>query len=286
MFKAILTLVIAFIAGFGLPLLLRPLMPPPEASFSYAAIAASFVLNLACLSLALVGSPREAARGRFPHLLAWLLCSAASLFAYAGLWAAPVHRESWHVFAALAFLTSAQAAALLALHASTQLVVGRDARATRVLCVTTLTVLTCALWFTREPILRLSKSGGEGSQPASHLSDAVMNFSPPAAVAAAWYHESDSARPQTTAAARRFDLVHGPLTYAVWIGSYQTALTPEIMFSGGGDFYSHKEFSPGLALTLLAWALPLLALCDVLLRIEQTNQSPRGIVTTLQPSDC
>jgi hypothetical protein len=53
----------------------------------------------------------------------------------------------------------------------------------------------------------------------------------------------------------------------VWIGSYQSVASPEVLPSGGwwsGDFYSRSAFSPGLALLLLAWGVPLMVLGDVL----------------------
>ena len=268
---------LAFAAGFAVPFCLKPLLPLSDPGFSYIAIAASFVINLACLGVALAWLPdesRAASRGRIPHFFAWAKLMLAAVFSYAGLWAAPVHRESIGVFAALAFLTATQTAALLAVHALLTSFFGPLNRLPKTFCAFLLTALACALFWTGEPIQRLARSGGNGALYASYFADGVVKLSPPAAVAATWYEDSDGARAPELPSSRRFDLVHSPLTYGVWIGSYQAVASPEILPSGGGgDFYSQREFVPGVALTLLVWALPLMGLCEVLMYVGQKSKT-------------
>jgi len=265
----------AFAVGFVLAWVLKSLLPPSEPGYPYVAIAASFALNLTCLAAALALVPVENVVGKrvvFVHLKVWIRTSVTIACAFAGLWLAPVHRESVRVFFALASLTIAQAAALFAVHAALVVFFGAPNRAPKTVCALFLCVLSTALFWSGEPIERLSKLSENGSQRSAQLADGVMKFSPPMTVASAWYQESDGARNAQSSSARRFDLVHGPLTYAVWIGSYQAIACPDILPSGGtGDFYTRREFAPGIALILLLWALPILALSDVLMwRARQT----------------
>ena len=261
--------IVALATGFGLALGLSAILPPSEPGYPYIAIAASFMLNLAGLGLALVFLPapdNDSKRFILAHGSAWVQASAAIFCAFAGLWAAPTQHESLRVFVALALLTSAQAAVLCAVHAGLSVVFGTRSRAPNTCCVILLGVLVSALFWSREPIERLARNGGNGSQQSAQLVDGIMKLSPPMAVGSAWYQESDSARNAQTSSARRFDLVHGPLTYAVWIGSYQTAACPDILPTlGSGDFYSRTDFKAGLVLLLLLWAMPIILLCDVLL---------------------
>ncbi len=275
----VLIISLSFAAGFALPFCLKPLLPPSDPGFSYIAIAASFLINLACLGWALAWLPdgsRAGIRGRVPHFYAWAKLVLAAAFSHAGLWAATVHRESIGVFAALAILTAAQSAALLAVHALLASFFGPANRAPKTLCAILLTALAGALFWTGEPIQRLARSGGNGAAYSSYFADGVVKLSPPAAVAATWYEDSDGARAPESPSSRRFDLVHGPLTYGVWIGSYQAVASPDILPSGGGgDFYSQREFIPGVALVLLAWALPLMGLCEVLTFLDRRFRASR-----------
>jgi len=260
----------AFACSFAIPLLLKSLLPPSEAGFPYIAIAASFILNLAGLALALAWLPddKSFSTGKhMPHFRAWVQNVLVITIACAGLWAVPVHGESARVFATLALLTASQAGLLFALHAALSVVCGINNRAPKMLCALALCVVSTALFWSREPIERLPRTGSNGSLYSGYLADGVMKLGPPMTVAAAWYQESDGARAPRSTSSRRFDLVHSPLTYAVWIGSYQAVANPDILPSGGGsDFYSNHEFTPGIALALLAWAVPLMLLCDILLR--------------------
>jgi len=280
--KLAIILIIAFVAGFALPFILSPLLPPSEAGFSSVAIAASVVLNLAGLAFALAWLPGKycpALRARFPHLRTWLKTSLAGLAAHLGVWAAPVHHESFRVFVALAFLFAAQVAALSALHTAFALIFNENSRAPRLICALILSALASALFWTREPIQRLSKSGADGAQYGSYLADGVMKLSPPAAVAVTWHEASDAARASGNASSRRFDLVHGTLTYALWIGSYQAVPMPDILPSiGGGDFYARREFKSGVALTLLMWALWIMCGCDLLSRIGKSSDTSIAVV--------
>lgn len=278
------------LAGVALGLVvstsLKAVLPPSEPGYSYSAIAASFVLNLAGLAWTLACLPAEnevSKRKMFTHFKAWFHSAIPIACSFAALWLAPIHHESARVFLALAILSIVQAGAILAIHAILSVFFGAGTRAPKALCTLLLCVLATALFWSREPIERMAKTSGEGAQQSAQLADGVMKFSPPMTVASAWYQESDGARTSQSASSHRFDLVHGPLTYAVWIGSYQAVACPDILPSGGsGDFYTRREFTPGIALILLLWALPILAVADVLLwRTHRSAASRQAHITSV-----
>ena len=260
---------IAFALGFLLPLGMTRLLPAADPDYPYSAMTASFVLNLGCIALALAFLPAPEqipARPIFVHVRAWLQSCVPMACAFAGLYMAPVHHETARVFVTLALLSMTQAGLLFAVHALLRVVCGTNNRAPETACALMLCVLASALFWSGEPIERLTKSENNGAARSAQLADSVMKLSPPMAVAATWYQESDAARTAQTRSARRFDIVHGPLTYAVWIGSYQAIANPDIMPSGGtGDFYNRREFTPGIVLIMALWSIIVIALCDVLM---------------------
>lgn len=252
---------LAFALGFGLNFSLRLFFAGPEHSRS--ALAASFIVNLGVLAASLATLPerQSGAASRWRFLRAWLRVACLAAAGFGGVWAASAQQESARIFAALVLLSSAQSAALFAAYALLDVLCESRGRAPRLLCALGLALFSTALFWTREPILWLSKSGGALSGLSPRVSDGVMKLSPPVAVAAAWFTESDAARGGAGGATPRFDLVRGPLTYTAWIGSYQLVAVPGILPSGlSTDFYAREDFSPGIALILLLWALPLLAL--------------------------
>ena len=285
-FYVLKSALVGFAASFALSMGFKALLPPSEPSYSYSAIAASFLLNLGGLAWALACLPSETSVSRrtiFTHFKAWFHCAVPIACAFVALWLAPIHHESLRVFLALAVLSIVQAGATLAVHALLSIFFGANNRIPKILCTLLICVLATALFWSREPIERLAKTSGEGAQQSSQLADGVMKFSPPMTVASAWYQESDGARTPQSTSSHRFDLVHGPLTYVVWIGSYQAVGCPDILPSGGtGDFYIHREFSPGIALILLLWALPILIVADLLL--WRTRLNPVSPQTDTNPA--
>jgi hypothetical protein len=212
-----------------------------------ALVAASFIVNLALLCIALALLPDGSDKRRWMHIRgigrsAWL-----SVGAYLGLWLYGVWAEGPRVFVALAAITIAQTSALAAVNAIVE-TGGGSGRLARTSCGVLLALSAAAFLWTRPPILNAGSP-----EASSRWTSAVMWTSPPAGVAAAWYSESDAALdPQTSA--RRFDLVRAPMNYMVWIGSYEAVAYPEILPRGLAR--------GGLAAWLLCFALPVLLACD------------------------
>jgi hypothetical protein len=102
--------------------------------------------------------------------------------------------------------------------------------------------------------------------PAAAMADAVVKLSPPVTVADTWYQECDASRKPTRGNDSRFDLIHGPLTYNVWLGSFQMVAFPDLFPPSYSNENDAQGFNPGLLLAMLAWALPVLVLCEVLAR--------------------
>jgi hypothetical protein len=91
-----------------------------------------------------------------------------------------------------------------------------------------------------------------------------MKLSPPAALSAAWHQESATQHGSREDA--RFDLIRSPLTYDIWVGSYQAVPYPKII----PESQPPEPFQPGLLLALLIWSLPLLVFAEAL-------QHPRSL---------
>ena len=256
-----------FAAGLILPYLLKTFFPQPVALVPHTVLAASYFIDLAGLALLLSWLPSNER-----HDAPWLRTAAfiGSLLvgacAFLGMSIAGMHQESLQTFLTLWTLFAAQAAVVAALHSLLWLIF-YDAR--QIAAQLTWLVLACAataLFWSREPVQMLTRSGEKDSALATRSADGVMKLSPPLAVAATWYQQSDAARERGRSDSR-FDLVRAHLTYEVWIGSYQALPYPEITPSWKPDPQGElpQSFTPGLILAMLAWGLPLLILADVLL---------------------
>jgi len=280
-------LLFGLVLAFGLSLLLTAalawLLPPSTPLRPVNALAASFAVNLMLLGLLLAWLP-----GRPQECTAWAVLSAwlGSLIlggaAFAGVAWAPGHYESLRTFFALWTLFAAQAAAIAAAHSLLLLIV-RSPTAIRQLILLGVSVLVTALFWSKALIEIVPKTGLQEPQVTGRalpdLADAVIKLSPPVAVASAWYQESDAARagasadPKVAAQSEgcRFGLIHGPLTYSVWMGSYQAARYPHILPARAQS--RTETFSPGIALAMLLWGLPLLFLGELLRGLEQPRRS-------------
>jgi hypothetical protein len=274
--RAVVVLCVAgFASGIILPNLLKSFFPQSATLVPHTALAASFFIDLAGLALLLSWLPSNER-----HDAAWLRTAAllgscfVCGFAFLGLHLSGTHQESLKTFAVLWALFVAQAAVVAALHAMLW-VIFYDAR--QIAAQATWLVLAAAasaLFWSREPIQKFTRSGAKDSALATRSADGVMKLSPPLAVAATWYQASDAAR-QRGSSDNRFDLIRAHLTYEVWIGSYQALPYPEVTPSSLPDPQGERppSFNPGLILAMFAWGLPLLLLMDVLLWWREHSSS-------------
>jgi len=253
----------ALILGLALPTVLSYAYPRSSAPVPYALAAATYVIQFAAilLTLAWMGVDPFA----WKHLCVWLasvLFLALSLGALALSTPQAQPAGTWFLMASI---MAAQTALLCALHALLVIVLAQAPRAALQLTVLLTGVLMSGLLWSREPIHLLSRyPASRESRAGDRLTYGVMELSPPVALAAAW-HEAGASSGGRLSEGSRFDLIRAPLTYEVWIGSYQAVPYPAIMpvteVRAGGQ----KIWRPNLVLTLLFWALPTLLLGDVLL---------------------
>lgn len=249
----------AFACGLALACALGFLLPAAAATpLPCTAIAASFVVDLAGLGLLLMRLRAAASGGSaWPNLVAWLETLFACAAAFAGVAVAGTHGESARTFLVLWALFAAQTAVLAALHGVCLLMAGRASHWPAQLCLLCAGCAATALFWSREPIQRL---GQTHARPAAALTAGVMAFSPPMAVATAWYRESDAARLAEQKPGSRFDLIRGPASYELWVGSYRAVPYPAVLPQRAAG--SGLEW--GLLAGLLAGALPVLLAADAL----------------------
>ncbi|MCK6471225.1 MAG: hypothetical protein L6R28_05715 [Planctomycetes bacterium] len=253
----------ALLAGYALPWLLNgffPVLPSAGAALAIpqSTKAASFLLNLALLAVALARLPLQSSVG-WPFLRAWMETSLFSVTAFAGLalCGAPISAA-----ATMAALTAAQAAALLGAAAFLLLFCKRCAGITRMALALALALMAGGIFWTR-PILQ----GFYGSEAATEQerertmaradagARAVLALSPMGGMAEAWNRSRSG-----------FDLVRGHHTYVLWIGSDRLISYPRLWpgrnepSAGGGP----AALAPGLILGLGVWGIVLLLTGDLL----------------------
>jgi len=257
---------LAVAASFGwlLPYALRTFLPAGN-PFPFTAIAASLLIDLAGMAVLLTLLSRATNDEPWSLLSAWIGSVALVAAAMAGLALAHTHSESAHTFVVLWLLFAAQAALATGICGLLRVLTGAPRFSVQATALV-VGVLVTALFWSREPITQLARDAQRRESVASdRLAVGVLKLCPPFAMASAWNQECDAA----TEARRgnRFDLIRAPLTYDVWIGSYQAMPYPEIMPSRQADDPSEfgtREFKPGLILALLLWGLPLLVFADLL----------------------
>ena len=260
----------AFVLGLAVVFVFRRLFP---AVSTFHLIPASLTIDLAGISVLLMLLPpwgtqttqtTQSMGRRWQLLAAWLKASLLGAVSILGMALAPWHAESGRTFYVLAALFCGQCAMLTAVYGLLSVLLSPAPQAARQVMLLLLGAATTALLWSRGAIQAAEQSSPEnGGQRAEVMAESVMRFSPPAAVAAAWYVESDAARKRSAV----FDIVLSPLSYKHWVGSTVTVLRPEILPPGlrshpGGD----ETFNPGIALAMLAFGIPVLLLCDLLLR--------------------
>ena len=260
-------LLLSFAFGIALPYGLRLVLPAGPAA-PYTAIAASFIIDLAGLAVLLCWLPLAAAsRQPWAGAAAWLggvlVCGAAWL----GLASAGTHQESARTFFVLWGLFAGQGALVAAAYGVLALLCGRARPLAAQLTLVGLSLAATALFWSREPIQLLSRGAADQeASAAALLTGAVMKLNPPMAVASVWHQQSDAARMPGPASGSRFDLIRAPMTYEVWIGSYQAVPYPHVLPAAQED-----GFRFGLIATMLLWGLPLLCLTEVLAALRDSG---------------
>lgn len=267
----------ALLAGVALPWLLAGFFPAPpssgtEPNVPQSAKAASFLVNLALLAVALARLPLQCGSG-WPFLRAWLETSLLSAAAFAGLALGGVPPSA---AATMAALTSAQAAALHGAAAFLFLFCKPCSGITRMALALVMVLLAGGIFWTR-PILQ-SFYGGEAAteqerERAMARADAgaraTLALSPMGGMAEAWNRTGSG-----------FDLVRGHHTYVIWIGSDRLISYPRLW--PGRDEAAMSgvpaALAPGLILGFGVWGLVLLLAGDLLAgwRAASESEAARG----------
>lgn len=253
----------ALLAGLALPWLLNgffPVLPSDSAvpTIPQSTKAASFLLNLVLLAVALARLPLQSSSG-WPFLRAWLETSLFSAAAFTGL---ALSGTPLPAAATMAALTAAQAAALLGAAALLLLFCKRCAGITRMALALALALMAGGIFWTR-PILQ-GFYGGEAATEqerertmarADAGARAVLALSPMGGMAEAWNRTGSG-----------FDLVRGHHTYVLWIGSDRLISYPRL-WPGRDEAASGihpAPLAPGLVFGLGVWGLVLLLTGDLL----------------------
>lgn len=232
---------------------------------SLSLIVAAIAVYLSAIGTLLSLLPADTGAQRpWNALAAWLqsllLCGAA----LGGVALAPTHHESVRTFLSIWALFAGHAAIVAAAYGMLSTLFFPAVRPARQCMLLGVGLMTTALFWSRGLIETTAQSSSDSDAlRAAAMADAVVKLSPPVTVAEAWHQECDASRRPSHGNDSRFDLVHGPLTYNVWLGSFQMVAYPDLFPPPAiGDDSQH--FNPGLLLAMLAWALPVLILCEVL----------------------
>jgi hypothetical protein len=243
----------------------------------YHLIAGSIVLNLLLLSAWVMWLPREHERWQF--VFSWVAWTLAAGCGHAGLWLSG--GESARTFAVLWLLTIGQGALLGAICGAGAVLLSGRMQAARQISMLILAAAMTAIFWSKTPIQSAQKDENDRGLPMGDLLyDAVLKLSPPLAVCATWYQESDASRGPVRSDNSRFDLIRGPLSYSVWMGSYQIIPYPDILPVKAARAAGSSEPQTarlGLALTTLLWGLPLMMLADLLLMLLFMRKAPKHV---------
>lgn len=233
----------ALITGFVCSIAARELIPMRPSSPPLAAIAVTTFLLLLhqAATLSFLGAGTTAS-------IAWLKSVLLCAVALAGVLVLGL--ASPRMLLIVWALCACYAGLLCAAWALLSLLTQR--RTVALQCVLLLAVLAnSALFWSRGPITAYSRSESLGAM----LPDAVMKLSPPLALSGAFHQEAET---QSSREGARFDIIRAPLTYDVWIGSYQAVPYPEVLPQKAT---LAQRFQPGMILSLGLWFLPVLLLC-------------------------
>ena len=227
-------------------------------------IAASFLIDLAVLSAALIFLPLDLARP-WGFLRAWLQSTALAAAAMAGLVLAPASGTTWSGALELLALVSAQVAGLCGCASVLTWLTGGRCRAVRAILALLLALVASSLLWTKPALL--PPYGKEHPRQRAMLIRAVLTVGPLTSLAGAWNEQGSD-----------FDLVKGTNTYNLWIGSYYLAEYAKL-------WPSHQEpeaaaqpkvLASGLVFGLGLWGLGLLAWSDLLGFVWRGAHAPKA----------
>lgn len=263
----LISLPLCFFAALALVGSTRAILPPNPA-MPIPPIASSYVIHFAALALLLCMLPVERQSQTLLTPI-WLAVSLLAAVAFGGFAICAGNAEPLGLSITLWALSAGMLAVFTALHG--MLAKLTHPKIARQALLLVLGLLMTTLFWTREPIQTLTRAAAvAGPSTASMiLADSVMKLAPTVTLAGVWHQESGAA--QSGREGNRFDLVRAPLSYEVWIGSYQ--ILPYPRFWPGRDGGLEAPFNPGLILALLAWSIPLLILTDVLAARSVNNSN-------------
>jgi len=252
--RFVAALSVSAIAGALLALGTKELIPSRPNSPHLAGIAATTVVLLLLQAFAFdnFGSAARSSRA-FTGLAAWLKSVLIAGAALLGIFVTGAASESPRITLIVWAYCAGFIGLIGTLWALLSITTGQRILALQIVLVLAVLANTALFW-SRGPITAFSSLQGHWSQ---QLPEATMKLSPPLALAGAWHQEGGQ---ENTREGSRFDIIRAPLTYDVWIGSYQTVPYPEVLPRSP----SGAPFNPGLLLALLIWSMPLLLLTEVL----------------------
>lgn len=249
------TLAASMLAGVALALAMKELIPARPSSPHLAGIAATTVILLLLQALSFANFGTAARNPRpFAGFAGWLKTVLVAATALLGIYVTGVASDSPRITLIVWAYSAGFIGLIGTVWALLALTTGQRILALQVVLVLTILANTAVFW-SRGPITAFSSLEGHWSQ---QLPEATMKLSPPLALAGAWHQEGGR---ESSREGSRFDIIRAPLTYDVWIGSYQTVPYPEVLPRGST---TGAPFNPGLLLALLVWSLPLLLLTEVL----------------------
>jgi hypothetical protein len=247
-------LAIAFALGAALSHAIHTLIPTRPNAPPLALIAASFVLVMASQALTAGFLGTDELRP-WHALLAGLKSALIAGAGTAGIFVSGAGSEPFFTALLIALLCVALAAAWCAAFSVLAALLGTPRRALQALLLLA-AIANTGLFWSREVI---TSAATRESKLGNALPNAVMYGSPPLALASVWHQESAAARREQSDQSR-FDLIRAPLTYDVWIGSYQAvpyaAITPAFPRDG--------QRTLGLLGLIFFFALPTLWISEAL----------------------
>jgi hypothetical protein len=262
--RSALHFLIAAILGFGGVFLFRRIFPDKS---SFHLVPASLTIDLLGIAVLLALLPQWSdtdAGGRSRLFFAWLKTSLLGAVAFVAMWLAPWHAEPGRTFAVLTALFCGQCAMLTGIYGLLLVLFSSYARLIMLLILGGVT--TALIW--SAGIIRIAQhsSSEYGSNQADTGANAVLRLSPPAAIACAWKVEGNAGRHRLPCYE-----INGGFGYKYWVANTVWLVLPQILPSGlRSDNSTGGNFDPGLSLAMLAFGVPMMLLCDFLLRRQRT----------------
>src|SRR5262249_11762089 len=146
-----------------------------------------------------------------------------------GIAAVRTHHESPRTFIAMWALFAGQSAIVAAAYALLTTLFFPAVRPARQVVLLSLGLMATALFWSRGLIENVAQTSCDNPAAlAGSMADTVVKLSPPVTIAETWHQECDASRRPLRGNETRFDIVHGPLTYNVWLGSFQMVAYPDL----------------------------------------------------------